>query len=70
MNLKLNPGAVILGLLGCYGLGMFGIVHLHTDVPKLFFVVGFLGGALLGHVLWGIWRQRKIARCDDDLGAG
>jgi hypothetical protein len=63
MNFKLNPGGVILGLLGCYGFGTFGIVYVETDVPKFFFVVGLVGGALLGNFAWATWRRRKVAGC-------
>jgi hypothetical protein len=63
MNFKLNPGGIILGLVGCFGLGFYDTMVLKSDVPKFFFIGGLVGGALLGNLLWSTWRKAKIARC-------
>ena len=62
MNFNLNAGGIVLGLVGCFGLGGVGIA-MDTDVPKFFFMTGLIGGALVGNAVWSATRRRKIATC-------
>jgi len=55
MNFKLNPGGVILGVLGMIALTVAG------GGPGA--MGGLVGGALLGNFLWAKGQQQRRANC-------